>query len=101
MTKADLVEIVHNTVGLSKKESVDLVEQLFGIMQETLSKGQNIKLSGFGNFEVRDKRARMGRNLRTGEPIEITERRVLKFKPSPVLKSAINSDQTGAPPSQA
>ena len=92
MTKADLVEAVHTKVGVSKKESADIVEMVFDTMKETLEHGEKIKISGFGNFEVRDKRARVGRNPQTGEVIEISARRVLTFKPSQVLKAALNAD---------
>lgn len=93
MTKADLVEAVHETVGFSKKESSDIVELVFDTMKETLEQGEKIKISGFGNFEVRDKRSRVGRNPQTGEVIEISARRVLTFKPSQVLKAALNTGQ--------
>ncbi len=102
MTKADLVEAVHGKVGFSKRESADIVELVFNTMKDTLSVGEKIKISGFGNFEVRDKRARVGRNPQTGEVIEISARRVLTFKPSQVLKNALNSnplDDPAAPPS--
>lgn len=90
MTKADLVDTVHTQVGFSKKESADIVEMVFDTIKETLERGQKIKISGFGNFEVRDKRPRPGRNPQTGEVIEISARRVLTFKPSQVLKQALN-----------
>ncbi len=93
MTKADLVEAVHGKVGFSKKESADIVETVFNTMKETLERGEKIKISGFGNFEVRDKRSRVGRNPQTGEVIEISARRVLTFKPSQVLKAALNADR--------
>ncbi|MBC7794718.1 MAG: integration host factor subunit alpha, partial [Clostridia bacterium] len=76
--------------GFSKKESADIVEMLFDTMKLTLESGQKIKISGFGNFEVRDKRSRVGRNPQTGDVIEISARRVLAFKPSQVLKLALN-----------
>jgi integration host factor subunit alpha len=90
MTKADLVEAIHTKVGFSKKESADIVEMVFDTIKETLEKGEKIKISGFGNFEVRDKRSRVGRNPQTGEVIEISARRVLTFKPSQVLKNVLN-----------
>ncbi len=90
MTKADLVEAVHTKVGFSKKESADIVEMVFDTMKESLEHGEKIKISGFGNFEVRDKRSRVGRNPQTGEVIEISARRVLTFKPSQVLKTVLN-----------
>ena len=99
MTKADLVEAIHTKVGFSKKESADIVEMVFDTIKETLEKGEKIKVSGFGNFEVRDKRARVGRNPQTGEVIEISARRVLTFKPSQVLKNALNTGDAAPPPS--
>lgn len=90
MTKADLVEAIHGKVGFSKKESSDIVEIVFDTIKETLERGEKIKISGFGNFEVRDKRARVGRNPQTGDVIEISARRVLTFKPSQVLKNVLN-----------
>ncbi len=96
MTKADLVEAVHTKVGFSKKESADIVEMVFDTMKETLESGHKIKISGFGNFEVRDKRSRVGRNPQTGDVIEISARRVLAFKPSQVLKLALNDGIAGA-----
>ncbi len=90
MTKADLVEAVHNKIGFSKRESADVVEMVFNVMKDTLEVGEKIKISGFGNFEVRDKRQRVGRNPQTGEVINISARRVLTFKPSQVLKNALN-----------
>ncbi|MFT7580631.1 MAG: integration host factor subunit alpha [Myxococcota bacterium] len=91
MTKADLVEAVYGKLdGFSKKESSDIVESVFEMMKETLEHGEKIKISGFGNFALRDKKARIGRNPRTGEAITIPPRRVLTFKPSQVLKNALN-----------
>ena len=76
--------------GFSKKESADLVDLVFEMMKETLGRGEKIKISGFGNFVLRDKRQRPGRNPQTGEPIKISERRVLTFKASQILKQALN-----------
>ena len=90
MTKAEIIEQIYEKVGFSKKESAEIVEMVFDIMKETLEKGEKIKISGFGNFVVRQKRPRIGRNPQTGEEIEITSRRILTFKPSQVLKSSIN-----------
>lgn len=89
MTKADLVDSIYERVGFSKKESAKIVEMVFDIIKETLEKGEKIKISGFGNFVVRDKRSRIGRNPQTGEEIEISSRRVLTFKPSQVLRNAL------------
>lgn len=95
MTKAELIEAVYSKVGISKKESADLVELIFDTMKDTLSKGEKIKISGFGNFVVREKRSRMGRNPQTGESMEISERRVLTFRPSQVLKNDLNGTTGG------
>jgi integration host factor subunit alpha len=92
MTKADLVESIYEKIGFSKKESSDIVEMIFDTMKDTLEKGEKIKISGFGNFVVRAKRPRMGRNPQTGEEIEISARRVLTFRPSQVLKQALNKE---------
>lgn len=90
MTKAEIVESVYEKLGFSKKESADIVEMVFDTMKETLEKGQKIKISGFGNFVVRHKKPRIGRNPQTGQEIEISERRVLTFRPSQILKMALN-----------
>ena len=91
MTKADIIDRVCERVGgFSKKEAVILVERVFDVMKGTLETGEKIKISGFGNFVVRDKTPRPGRNPQTGREIMIEARRVLTFKPSPVLKSALN-----------
>lgn len=90
MTKADIVEAIHQKAGVSKKEAADLVEMVFDTIKETLGRGEKIKISGFGNFVVRDKNPRTGRNPQTGEAIQITQRRVLTFKPSQVLRTDVN-----------
>ncbi len=90
MTKADLIENVYQRIGFSKKESAEIVEMVFDIIKETLEKGDKIKISGFGNFVVREKKSRIGRNPQTGQEIEISSRRVLTFKPSQVLKNLLN-----------
>ncbi|MCL2723912.1 MAG: integration host factor subunit alpha [Polyangiaceae bacterium] len=91
MTKAEIVQALYARVGgFSKKESADIVDLVFEMMKETLGRGEKIKISGFGNFVLRDKRQRSGRNPQTGDPIKISERRVLTFKASQVLKQAIN-----------
>ena len=91
MTKADIVEQVYLRTGLPKQASAQIVEQVFEIVKETLERGENVKLSGFGRFEVRKKSARRGRNPQTGEAMEITSRKVLAFKPSVVLRKAMNN----------
>ena len=92
MTKQEIVATVYEKLGFSKRESSDIVEQFFKIIKESLAKGENVKISGLGNFVVRDKRARKGRNPQTGEEIEISPRRVLNFRLSQVLKEEINSN---------
>ena len=97
MTKAEIIDSVYEKVGgFSKKESAELVEAVFDAMKEVLTQGQKIKISGFGNFVVRAKRQRMGRNPQTGEPIPISARRVLTFKPSQVLKGLLNPHRVAA-----
>ncbi len=91
LTKADLIESIYEKVGFSKKEASDVVELIFETLKTTLEKGEKVKISGFGNFVVRQKRPRIGRNPQTCEEIEITARKVLTFKPSQVLKTTINS----------
>jgi integration host factor subunit alpha len=90
MTKADIVEKISLMTCFSKKESADIVESVFDVVKSTLEAGENIKIAGFGNFEVKEKAARRGRNPQTGEIIDITPRRVLTFKPSPLLRKSIN-----------
>jgi integration host factor subunit alpha len=90
MTKADIVERIYEKVGFSKKEATDIVESIFEIIKKRLENGEKVKISGFGNFVINTKRPRKGRNPQTGEEIVITGRRVLSFKPSPVLKKSIN-----------
>ena len=102
MTKAEIIDAVYETVGgFSKKEASEIVEGLFEAMKDELAVGKKIKISGFGNFVVRAKRLRMGRNPRTGVPMPITARRVLNFKPSQVLRSALNPHRSGGPESSA
>lgn len=91
LTKADIVERVYKEAGFSKKEASDLVELVFGVIKDTLSQGEKVKISGFGNFSIRDKQSRVGRNPQTGEAMEISARRVLTFKPSQVLKEDITA----------
>jgi len=90
MTKADIVEQLHSTTGLSKKDSAEMLESVFAIIKKSLEAGESIKVSGFGNFEVKQKDARRGRNPQTGEAITIEARKVLTFKPSSLLRQAVN-----------
>ncbi|HBE44712.1 MAG TPA: integration host factor subunit alpha [Deltaproteobacteria bacterium] len=91
MTKLEIVTMLYEKLGFSKKECATIVDSFFDIIKETLKTGENVKISGFGNFIVKQKRARRGRNPQTGAEIEITPRRVLSFKLSQVLKDEINS----------
>jgi len=90
MTKFDIIRNVNEQLGFSKKNSAAIVESVFEIIKENLARGENIKISGFGNFMVKQKKARRGRNPQTGEEIEITPRKVLNFKASQVLRRALN-----------
>ena len=92
MTKADIVEKIYDKVGFSKKESAELVEVVFDIIKTTLEKGDKIKIAGFGNFVVKEKSDRRGRNPQTGEEITISARKILTFKPSQVLKTTLNKE---------
>ena len=94
MTKVDIVEAIYEKVGFSKKEVAKIVESIFDIMKGHLQREDKIKLSGFGNFVIRNKRSRRGRNPQTGDDIEITPRRILTFKPSQVLKAGLNRRET-------
>ena len=97
MTKAEIVEQIYEKVGFSKKESAELVERVFDIIKDTLARGEKVKISGFGNFVVREKNARKGRNPQTGEEIQLEARRVLTFKPSLVLKTVLNEEESEQP----
>jgi integration host factor subunit alpha len=88
-TRADLTEAVHRSVGLSRAESAGLVEQVLAHLCEALAKGENVKISGFGSFILRDKGERMGRNPKTGVEVAIEPRRVLTFRASQVMRDRI------------
>ena len=90
MTKIDIIQNVHEKLGFSKKDSSDIVESVFDLIKDCLGKGERVKISGFGNFMVKEKRARRGRNPQTGQEISIPARRVLTFKSSQVLRKALN-----------
>jgi len=92
VTKADLVEKVYEQLGFSKKEATELVELVFSTLKESITSGEKVKISGFGNFVVRSKRSRIGRNPQTGEQITISARHVLTFRPSQVLKAVLNGE---------
>lgn len=93
MTKADIVEKIHISTGLSKNDSAEMMESVFDIIKSTLESGETIKVSGFGSFVVNQKEARRGRNPQTGEAITIEARRVLTFKPSTILRQSINDNK--------
>ncbi|MBL4787871.1 MAG: integration host factor subunit alpha [Kordiimonadaceae bacterium] len=90
LTRADLTESVYEEVGLSRNESGDLVESILDEISNCLVSGENVKISSFGSFLVRQKNGRMGRNPKTGEEVPIDPRRVLVFRPSQVMKDLIN-----------
>jgi integration host factor subunit alpha len=92
MTKADMVKIICEKMDFALKESTELVEQLFEIVKETLESGEKIKISGFGNFNIRAKRPRKGRNPKTRQEIVISGRKVVTFKPSLVLRKALKQE---------
>lgn len=89
LTRADLAESLHRKVGLSRAESADLVEQVLGHMSDALAKGENVKISGFGTFVLRDKGQRIGRNPKTGVEVPIAPRRVLTFRASQMMRDRI------------
>ncbi|HIJ97056.1 MAG TPA: integration host factor subunit alpha [Desulfuromonadales bacterium] len=93
MTKIDLFEKVQEGTGLTKKESAEMVEAVFSIMKSTLESGDNLKISGFGSFVVKQKADRRGRNPQTGEALTIEARRIVTFKTSGVLKDQINDEK--------
>jgi integration host factor subunit alpha len=90
LTKAELAELLFEQVGLNKREAKDMVETFFDEIRDALEKGFSVKLSGFGNFQLRDKPQRPGRNPKTGEEIPITARRVVTFHASQKLKSMVD-----------
>ena len=89
LTRADLAETVNRKMGLSRAESLDLVEQILATMCTAMADGENVKISGFGSFILRDKRERIGRNPKTGVEVPITPRRVMTFRASQKLKDRI------------
>lgn len=90
LTKAELAELLFEQVGLNKREAKDMVETFFGEIRDALERGAEVKLSGFGNFQLRDKPQRPGRNPKTGEEIPITARRVVTFHASQKLKGMVD-----------
>ncbi|MCE2916383.1 MAG: integration host factor subunit alpha [Rubrivivax sp.] len=92
LTKAELAELLFDNLGLNKRESKDMVEAFFDIVHDALVQGQDVKLSGFGNFNIRRKAPRPGRNPRTGEAIPIKARKVVTFHASHKLKAQVQGD---------
>ena len=90
VTRADLCEAVHEEVGLTRQDCSELVERVLELIAVALEEGEQVKLSGFGVFQVRAKRARMGRNPKTGEPAAIEPRRVIGFRASQVMKARVD-----------
>ncbi|MGL4577228.1 MAG: integration host factor subunit alpha [Burkholderiaceae bacterium] len=96
LTKADLADLLFERVGLNKREAKDMVETFFEEIRDALANGDSVKLSGFGNFLLRDKPQRPGRNPKTGEAIPITARRVVTFHASQKLKLLVEGDEAAA-----
>ncbi|HWQ38646.1 MAG TPA: integration host factor subunit alpha [Burkholderiales bacterium] len=95
LTKADLADLLFEKVGLNKREAKDMVESFFEEVRQALERGEGVKLSGFGNFQLRDKPQRPGRNPKTGEEIPITARRVVTFHASQKLKAMVEKNYHG------
>ena len=91
LTKADLAEMLFDDLGLNKREAREIVEMFYAEISEALEKNDNVKISGFGNFELRDKKSRPGRNPKTGEEVAISARRVVTFKPGQKLRSRVET----------
>ena len=92
LTRADLAEAINRKVGLSRAESLALVESILDRMSDAMASGENVKISGFGTFILRDKNERIGRNPKTGVEVPIEPRTVLTFRPSQILRDRINAD---------
>ena len=97
LTKAELADLLFEKVGLNKREAKDMTESFFEEIRVQLERGESIKLAGFGNFQLRDKPTRPGRNPKTGEDIPITARRVVTFHPSQKLKDMVEKNYHGKP----
>ena len=91
LTKFNIVKSLNDEIGLNKREAKELVDSFFDNIKKLLSQGQEVKLSGFGNFQLKDKSSRPGRNPRTGEDVEITARRVVTFKSGQRLKKSVKT----------
>ena len=93
MRKADIADIITETAGIQKAESMEMVEQVLDLIKAMMQQGEVVKIAGFGNFVVRNKGERKGRNPRTGEEIAITPRRVVTFRPSALFKQYVNAEE--------
>ena len=91
LTKADIAERLFHEVGLNKREAKEFVDAYFEVIGDALENGENVKLSGFGNFQLRDKNERPGRNPKTGEEIPISARRVVTFRPGQKLRARVEA----------
>jgi len=91
LTKADIADRLFEEVGLNKREAKEFVDAYFEVIREALEKGENVKLSGFGNFQLREKNQRPGRNPKTGEEIPISARRVVTFRPGQKLRARVEA----------
>jgi integration host factor subunit alpha len=101
LTKAEMAERLFEEVGLNKREAKEFVDAFFDALRESLEKGKSIKLSGFGNFDLRQKNQRPGRNPKTGEEIPISARRVVTFHASQKLKAMVEKARHGAKPQES
>ncbi len=99
LTKAQLADMLFEQIGLNKRESKDMLDAFFDLIANSLVAGEDVKLSGFGNFQIRTKAPRPGRNPRTGEPVAIEARRVVTFHASPKLKEAVQGSVPATIPS--
>jgi len=93
LTKIDLIKAVNMDLDISKKDGIRIVDSVFDIIKDELNTGNDVKISGFGKWTVKDKKKRRGRNPQTGAALTIAARRVVTFKPSPVLKGAIKAEK--------
>ncbi|NIP31819.1 MAG: integration host factor subunit alpha [Candidatus Dadabacteria bacterium] len=91
MTKKELSDTLHTKIGLSKRESAEIVDYFFNLLKDNLSDGKGVKLPRFGSFRVQERKSRKGRNPSTGETIEISSRKAVVFKPSRFLRDAIDT----------
>ena len=91
LTKIDIIDSIYEKLGIPKKECVSIVESIFEIIKEDLDQGNDVMISGFGKWSVKVKKTRKGRNPQTGESLMIGARKVVTFKPSQVLRTAVNN----------